>query len=88
MDDIALVMPMAGQGLRFQQGGVSTPKPLVDLWGRPFFWWSTQSVLRSIHVRELVFVVLAEHVERFGIDAAILAFYPTARVVSLSRHQM
>ena len=83
MDDIALVTPMAGQGMRFKESGVPTPKPLVDLWGRPFFWWSTESVLRSIRVRELVFVVLTEHVEKFGIDSAIHAFYPTARIVSL-----
>jgi dTDP-glucose pyrophosphorylase len=84
MDDIALVTPMAGRGVRFRRGGVRTPKPLVDLWGRPLFWWSTESVLRSMRVRELVFVVLAEHVERFGLDSRIREFYPTARVVPLA----
>ena len=81
--DIALVMPMAGQGSRFHSAGLRTPKPLVDLWGRPLFWWAAESVLRSIAVRELVFVVLADHVERFGIDAAIHTYYPGARVVRL-----
>src|SRR5687768_11408483 len=76
-------MPMAGQGSRFSRAGLLTPKPLVDLWGRPLFWWATESVLRSIAVRELVFVVLAEHVERFGIDVTIRSYYPTARVVRL-----
>jgi len=84
MDDIALVTPMAGQGVRFQRSGVQTPKPLIDLWGRPFFWWATESVLRSIRVRELVFVVLAEHIQRFGLDAKIRGFYPTARIVPLA----
>lgn len=84
MDDIALVTPMAGLGLRFQRSGMPTPKPLLDLWGRPFFWWATEGVLRSVHVRELVFVVLAEHVDQFGIDATIRDSYPTARIVSLA----
>jgi dTDP-glucose pyrophosphorylase len=47
------------------------------------FWWATESVLRSIAVRELVFVVLADHVERFRIDATIRTHYPSACVVAL-----
>lgn len=84
MHDIALVMPMAGQGSRFQRAGTRIPKPLVDLWGRPLFWWAAESVLGSIDVRELVFVVLVDHVERFGIDATIRSYYPTARVVTIT----
>jgi dTDP-glucose pyrophosphorylase len=83
MADVALVTPMAGRGLRFQRGNVQTPKPLVDLHGRPFFWWSTESVVRSTTVREMVFVVLEEHVERFHIDSVIREFYPAAHVVSI-----
>jgi dTDP-glucose pyrophosphorylase len=83
MAAVALVTPMAGQGVRFQRSGLQTPKPLVDLNGRPFFWWSTESVVRSTPVRELVFVVLDEHIERFGIDVVIRDFYPSARIVSL-----
>ena len=81
--DVALVTPMAGRGTRFDRAGVAVPKPLIELWGRPLFWWSTESVLRSVDVRELVFVVLDAHVEHFGIDAAIRDVYPTARIVSL-----
>ena len=81
--DLALVVPMAGRGSRFHRAGIDVPKPLVDLWGRPMFWWATESVRRSVDVRELIFVVLAEHVERFAIDATIWEFYPTARIVTL-----
>jgi dTDP-glucose pyrophosphorylase len=83
MGDLALVTPMAGQGVRFQRTGVQTPKPLVNLYGKPFFWWSTESLLRSVAVRELAFVVLDEHVERFRIDSVIRDFYPSAHIVSL-----
>jgi len=82
--DLALVMPMAGRGTRFQRAGIDVPKPLVELWKRPLFWWATESVLRSVHVRELVFVVLNEHVERFSIDARIGELYPRARIIRLS----
>lgn len=74
---------MAGRGSRFARQGVVQPKPLVDLAGKPFFWWATESVRRMVPVREMVFVVLEEHVRAFAIDERICAFYPTARIVAL-----
>ncbi len=81
--DVALVMPMAGRGSRFQQGGRATPKPLIELRGHPFLWWATESVTQAVAVREMVFVVLTEHVDAFGIDARIRAYYPQARIVAI-----
>jgi NDP-sugar pyrophosphorylase family protein len=60
-----------------------TPKPLIDLGGRPFFWWAVESVARAASIREMVFVVLEEHVEAFAIDREILARYPDAKIVAL-----
>jgi hypothetical protein len=37
-----------------------------------------------VEVRELIFVVLAEHIERFGLDTAVRDLYPSARIVSLA----
>ncbi len=83
MSDIALVMPMAGRGSRFATLGFNEPKPLIDLKGRPFFWWATESVRRALPVREMVFVVLAEHCEQFNIHKRIAAFYPYAQIVTI-----
>lgn len=83
MSDPALVMPMAGRGSRFARNGVQQPKPLVQLGGRPFLWWAAQSVLQHVRARELVFVVLAEHVEAFGIDGEITRYFPDARIVAI-----
>lgn len=82
MSDLALVMPMAGRGSRFRQDGRPTPKPLIDLFGHPFFWWATESVRRATPLREIVFVVLDEHVREFGIDARIRDAYPDATIVT------
>lgn len=81
--DLALVTPMAGRGARFHRTGIEVPKPLIELWGRPLFWWSTESLLRAVGVRESIFVVLADHVERFAIDARIRDYYPDARIICL-----
>jgi dTDP-glucose pyrophosphorylase len=83
MADLALVMPMAGRGSRFARQGRTEPKPLIEVAGRPAFWWATESVLRASTVGEVVYVVLAEHVAAFGIDDVVRSYYPEARVVTI-----
>src|SRR4051794_20180732 len=73
-------MPMAGRGSRFSREGAVMPKPLMNLWGMPFFWWATESARRSFAVAEMVFVVLEEHVRDFAIDRHIRDHYPQARL--------
>lgn len=83
MADIDLVMPMAGRGSRFSRQGFDQPKPLVPLGDKPFYVWAVESVASKANVRDLVFVVLREHVEVFGIDRDITARYPEARIIAL-----
>src|SRR4029079_9269418 len=45
---VALVMPMAGRGSRFVRAGRAEPKPLIDVAGRPAFWWAAESVRRAV----------------------------------------
>ena len=52
---LSLVMPMAGRGSRFA-GVEALPKPLIELGGKPFFWWAVESVKRLGIVDEMVFV--------------------------------
>lgn len=80
---LSLVMPMAGRGSRFARGGEPMPKPLIELGGKPFFWWATESVRRLAPLTETVFVVLEEHVLRCRIDAAIRRYYPDAQILAL-----
>ncbi len=81
MPGLHLVMPMGGRGCRFFNDGFETPKPLIDLQGKPFFYWAARSVEKYVELADISFVVLREHVERFGIDAAIREYYPQARIV-------
>src|SRR5687767_5288262 len=76
-------MPMAGRGSRFAKEGISVPKPLIDLGGRPFFWWAIESVACALPLKQIVAVVLEEHVAQFGIDAAIRSYYPEASIIAL-----
>lgn len=82
-NNLALIMPAAGRGSRFMKLGVSLPKPLIELHGRPFFWWATESVRRTVKLRQMVYVVLQEHIAEFEIDRRIKHYYPDATVVSI-----
>ena len=80
MTKIHLVMPMAGRGSRFSAKGYKDPKPLLQIYGKPFFYWSTQSVRKFVDLASLDFVVLEEHVSEFHIDTEIRKYFPEARI--------
>ncbi len=77
---IHLIMPMAGEGMRFRQSGFDRPKPLISIYGRPFFFWAVQSVVKYVEVASISFVVLKEHVEKYQIDREIKKRYPQADI--------
>lgn len=78
-----LILPMAGAGTRFFDQGYDCPKPLIRLHGKPFFYWAAKSIHGKQPLALLRFVVLKEHVERFGIDREIQSCFPEADIVVL-----
>lgn len=80
-----LIMPMGGGGTRFGIAGYAVPKPLIEIYGKPFFYWATQSVVRYVDVQSPTFVVLQEHVDDFQIDKRIASYYPDARIVVIPK---
>lgn len=77
---IHLIMPMAGSGSRFFSKGYVTPKPLISINDKPFFYWATMSIAKFVELRSLTFVVLQEHIERFEIDTIIHKYFPAAKI--------
>ncbi len=55
-----IVMPMAGRGSRFAEIGHVTPKPLIDVRGRPMYAWAMDSLPLAL-ARQVIFICLAEH---------------------------
>ncbi|MDH3710097.1 MAG: glycosyltransferase family 2 protein [Cyclobacteriaceae bacterium] len=70
-----VVMPMAGRGSRFSQAGVDTPKPLIDVCGKPMFSWAVKS-LEGVSYSRFVAVVLQEHQDQFDIEGSIKKYVP------------
>ena len=83
MSGLNLIMPMAGRGSRFAKDGIAQPKPLIDLAGKPFFWWAVESVRRAATIDEMVFVVLQEHIAEWQLNQRILDFYPGAVIIAI-----
>src|SRR5690606_37050683 len=62
-----VIIPLAGRGSRFADRGVTTPKPLIQVAGRPMVAWALDS-LQGVAYSELIFIALAEHEHDFGVS--------------------
>lgn len=83
MKALQLVMPMAGRGSRFSRDGFNMPKPLIEINGKPFFFWAARSITKYIECAGITFVVLEEHIRNFSIDGEIRKYFPDARITAL-----
>lgn len=81
MKKLHLIMPMGGNGSRFSQHGYTVPTPLIEINGKPFFYWATLSITKFISITDITFVVLQEHIDNFGINDIILNLFPDAHIV-------
>lgn len=80
MKKLHLIMPMGGAGTRFFKNGFVTPKPLIEINGRPFFYWATRSIEKYVELADITFVVLRQHIMEFQIDKVILKYFPEAKI--------
>ena len=69
-----IVIPMAGRGSRFAEIGVTTPKPLIDVRGKPMYAWATDGLPLS-QARKLIFICLAEHLSNQALARDIESRY-------------
>lgn len=75
---IHLIMPMGGAGSRFKKNGCVLPKPLIEINGKPFLYWATQSILNYVPAIDITFVVLQQHIDLYKIDQKIIEYFPNA----------
>lgn len=77
-----IVIPMAGRGERFLSRGIYTPKPLIDILGRPMMEWALKSVENLPHT-ETIFIVLREHERDYSVSGTIRRLAGKARIIML-----
>jgi NDP-sugar pyrophosphorylase family protein len=74
---------MAGLGSRFVQAGFKTPKPLIEVRGRPMYAWAVES-LPLTEASALIFVLLESQPEFQRLRADILERYAKIKPVVLT----
>jgi NDP-sugar pyrophosphorylase family protein len=70
-------MPMAGNGSRFSNAGYETPKPLIDIGGKPMFVRAIESI--GLDFDDYIFIVREEH----NMKNSVLEHYPNEKVIEL-----
>ncbi|GAA4726356.1 glycosyltransferase family 2 protein [Brevibacillus fulvus] len=78
-----IVLPMAGLGHRFRAAGYEQPKQLINVLGKPMFYWALDSLRPFVRIDKMIFVCLREHLEAFPLKNAIYRYCPQAKIVSL-----
>lgn len=61
--NIQVVIPMAGEGSRFQKAGYTVPKPFIDVKGKHMIEWVIDNVSSTKYNIEFVFLCRENHLE-------------------------
>lgn len=80
---IHLVIPMSGQGTRFQKAGYTQPKPLISVGGRPMI----ERLLDVFPERWPAFAILAENHRQTALPKALKEKRQGIRLEYLAPHQ-
>ena len=60
---IQIVIPMAGEGSRFQKAGYTVPKPFIDVRGKYMIQWVIDNVKSTKYNLEFIFLCREKHLE-------------------------
>lgn len=73
-----IIVPMAGRGKRFADHGFETPKPFIEIAGKPMFLWALDSLL-AFEFSALILVVLEEHEKEFSVSKLVKNYLESAQ---------
>jgi len=74
------LIPMAGAGQRFVDLGYYTPKPLIEVDGKPM----VVQAANSLPVADYwIFICRKEHIVKFEIDKQLKEYFPNSDIISI-----
>ncbi len=76
---------MAGEGSRFRNAGWTTPKPLIELAGKPLFVRAIESVKVDDAPMKYSLIVRQEHIDEYAVDKGIREILPDAMIYSVEK---
>jgi NDP-sugar pyrophosphorylase family protein len=80
-NETTVLIPMAGHGSRFSAAGYTTPKPLIEVSGKPMVVQATDALPPGARY---VFVALEEHLKNSNIGKALAECYSGCSIVGLN----
>lgn len=73
-----IVIPLAGEGKKFQERGYTFPKPLIDIGGKPMIQW----VIENLNTEgNFIFIVLKEHYEKYQLSYLLNLIAPGCTII-------
>lgn len=68
MENLNILIPMAGRGSRFEAAGYTFPKPLIDVMGRPMIQW----VVENVGIKgNYIFITQEAHRQQYSLDTLL-----------------
>lgn len=77
---------MGGLGQRFRDAGYSTPKPLIEVEGKPMFMHALASFDAYKGPKQYLFVVRDDAEAEFGLATSIQGILPSAKIAMLDHN--
>ncbi len=81
MENLQIIIPMAGEGQRFRDQGFKVPKPLLPINGVPMV---IQTVIDLPKAARHIFMIKSDHIEKYSIDKEILKYFPDASIIRVA----
>jgi HAD superfamily hydrolase (TIGR01509 family) len=76
-----VLIPMAGNGSRFQAAGYTFPKPLIEVNGKPMI----QLVVENLNIdANYIFIVQQSHREQYNLDTLLNLIAPNCKIISVN----
>jgi UDP-N-acetylglucosamine diphosphorylase / glucose-1-phosphate thymidylyltransferase / UDP-N-acetylgalactosamine diphosphorylase / glucosamine-1-phosphate N-acetyltransferase / galactosamine-1-phosphate N-acetyltransferase len=81
MRTLHIILPMAGYGSRFAKVGVTTPKPLIPVDGKPMFMKAIASFDGIDCPKRYTVIIRKEHNDEYNLEAQLKEVLPEVNVV-------
>jgi len=80
VDQLNVLIPMAGAGTRFQSAGFTFPKPLIEVENKPMI----QSVVENLNISaNYIYIVQEEHFRKYNLGYLLNLITPDCRIVRI-----
>ncbi|NTU72765.1 NTP transferase domain-containing protein [Candidatus Roizmanbacteria bacterium] len=86
MSKLQILLPMGGLGQRFRDAGYLTPKPLIDVNGRPMFRKALSSYDAYPGEKSYIFIIRKDTDDEYGLSEQIKNTLPEAQIKVLDHN--